>query len=244
MSDTLLLVGRKHTRSVTETHAARLRDRDAADRVRVATYDREPAELDAGVGGEDVYVVPMTVAPDRETIQGIPGAFPSANHCEPVGTSPAVTQALTDRAREAIDSDAGIGDTTRDVSVGIVAFGDTSLSEPRGVTEQHADRLRDSGAFDTVATAYLLQNPAAECIRYNLTGDTAVVVPFFIAGCEETDDAIPERIELDRGGITYADPLGTHEAVTDAIESELARARAIGGGTASVRPVATDGRGE
>jgi len=31
--------------------------------------------------------------------------------------------------------------------------------------------------------------------------------------------------------------------VTDAIEAELAKARAIGSGTAAVSPVATDGRG-
>ncbi|PSQ35787.1 cobalamin biosynthesis protein CbiX, partial [Halobacteriales archaeon QS_9_70_65] len=44
MADTLLLVGRAHTREVAQRHAARLRDRDVADEVVVETYERGPSE--------------------------------------------------------------------------------------------------------------------------------------------------------------------------------------------------------
>lgn len=233
MTDALLLVGRAHTREVAERHAARLRDRDVAASVRVATYERDPTELDVSLEGT-TYVVPMAVAPNRDTTRGIPGALPEARHCEPIGTSPAVSRALASRAAEAVTPGA-------DASLALVAFGDSSMAAPRRTTEAHAARLRSAGDFGEVTTAYMLQNPAAECVRYNLTGDRAVVVPFFVAACEETDRALPEKLELDRGGLAYADPLGDHEAVTDAIESEFARARAIDGGTAAVRPVATDG---
>jgi sirohydrochlorin ferrochelatase len=236
MTDTLLLVGRAHTRETANRHAARLRERDVADRVRVETYDREPSELDFE-GDADTYVVPMAVAPDRDTTRGIPGALPAARHCEPVGTSAAVTRALADRAREAVEPG-------EDASVALVAFGDTSMDEARRTTEKHAARLREDTGYGEVTTAYLLQNPAAECVRYNLGGDRAIAVPFFLAPCEETEEALPEKLELDRGGLAYADPLGDHEAVTDAIEAELSKARAIEAGTAAVAPVATDGAGE
>ena len=236
MADTLLLVGRAHTREVAQRHAARLRDRDVADEVVVETYERGPSELDAE-GGDSTYVVPMAVAPDRDTARGIPGALPAARHCEPVGTSPAVTRALGERAAEAAPADEA-------TSLALVAFGDTSREGHRRATEEHAARLRERAGYGEVTTAYLLQNPAAECVRYNLTGERAVVVPFFLASCEETERALPEKLELDRGGIDYADPLGAHEAVTDAIEAELAEARAMGSGTASVQPVAADGSGQ
>jgi len=235
MTDALLLVGRQHTRSVAQRHASRLRDRGVVDRVTVETYDRDPAELDAEVD-DGTYVVPMAVAPDRATTRGIPGELPAARHCRPVGTSPAVSRALADRAEEAVAP----GD---DASLALVAFGDTSREGARRTTEDHAARLRETAGYGEVTTAYLLQNPAAECVRYNLTGDRAVVVPFFLAACEETEQALPEKLDLDRGGLDYADPLGGHEAVTDAIEAEVAKARAMDAGTASVRPVATDGAG-
>jgi sirohydrochlorin ferrochelatase len=233
MTDTLLLVGRQHTRAVAETHAMRLRERGVADRIGVDTYDHDPAELSADTGGE-TYVVPMAVAPTRDTTRDIPGALPTAHHCEPVGTSPAVSRALADRAREAVAP----GD---DASLALLAFGDTSREGHRRATEAHATRLRESTRYGEVTAAYLLQNPAAECVRYNLSGDRAVAVPFFIAPCEETDSALPAKLELERGGLAYADPLGDHAAVTDAIEAEVAKARSLGSGTAAVDPVATDG---
>jgi sirohydrochlorin ferrochelatase len=232
MTDTLLLVGRTHTRDVARVHADRLRTRDVVDRVSVATYD-DPAELDPDAAGT-VYVVPMVAAPDRDTTRAIPGALPNARHCEPVGTSPAVAAALADRAGEALSPGP-------EASLALVAFGDSSGPMSRQTTERQADRLRETTAYGEVTTAYLLQNPAVECLRYNLSGERAVVVPFFLAAAEETERAIPERLELDRGGLAYADPLETHEAVTDAIEAELAKARAIGSGTAAVSPVAADG---
>lgn len=237
MTDTLLLVGREHTRTVARRHAERLRNRSIADRVVVRTYERDPAELEIAAPPEqEIYAVPLAPAPDHDTTRAIPGALPGAHHCEPVGTSPAIVRGLADRARDVVPS-------TADASLALVAFGDTSGSGSKTATEQQAARLRNATVYGEVTTAYLLQNPAVECLRYNLSGERAVVVPFFIAACEETDRAVPDKLELDRGGLYYADPLGTHEAVTDAIEAEFAKARSLGSGTATVRPVATDGRG-
>jgi len=236
MTDTLLLAAREHVGAVATRHADRLRERSVADRVVVSTYERDPSELEGGPDRGTTYVVPIAPAPTHDTTRAIPGALPAAHHCEPVGTSPAIVRGLADRARDVISA----GERT---SLALVAFGDTSADGSRATTERQAARLREATAYGEVTTAYLLQNPAVECLRYNLSGDRAVAVPFFFAPCEETERAIPEKLELDRGGLEYADPLGTHEAVTDAIEAEFAKARALGSGTAAVSPVATDGRG-
>jgi sirohydrochlorin ferrochelatase len=106
-----------------------------------------------------------------------------------------------------------------------------------------------------VRSCYLLQNPAVECVRYNVETPEAVAVPLFLARNEATDERIPAKLELDRGGIAYADPLGEHPGITDAIHAELERQRVLAGGeesrgsalgTSSMRtrrPVATDGEG-
>ena len=237
MTDTLLLVGRSHTRTVAQTHADRLRARDVADRIVVETYDRDPTSLDIAADS-DAYVVPMAPAPDRDTVRAIPGALPAAIHCTPVGTNPQIARGLVDRARSAAPE-------RNDTSLALVAFGNGSISGvgSRETTQAHAERLREATDYGEVTTAYLLQNPAVECLRYNLSGERAVVVPFFLAACEETTDAITEALELDRGGLEYTAPLGTHEAVTDAIEAEFEAARSLGATTAATQPVATDGRG-
>lgn len=236
MTDELLLVGRGRARTVLETHADRLRERGVAERVGIARYDDDPAELawPSGGRGDTRYVVPLAAAHDRDTTSRVPAALPDAYHCEPVGTCRAVTGALADRAREEVTAG-------EDATLALVAFGDTSRPYQRRATETHAARLRETTAYGEVVTAYLLQNPAAECVRYNVTGDRGVVVPFFVTECEATVEAIPEKLELDRGGLAYADPLGAHPAVTDAVAAEVAKARALGGRTAPVRPVATDG---
>jgi len=253
--DTLLLIGRETTDSgVYRTHARRLRERDVADSVRVCTYEHDPVrdlhdalvDVDAG----RVTAVPLCLAHTKETIDRIPAALATfegdVQYCEPVGRSPALTDAVRHRAQAARSG----GEATTLV---LVAFGNTSGSHHRDVTECHARRLRDRGEFAAVTTAYLLQNPTVECARYNVSTPAAVAVPLFVAPCSATTDDIPERLELGRGGLAYASPLGTSPAVTDAIQDRVETRRALtpAAGPRSfedaiadtARPMATDGEG-
>lgn len=257
-TETLLLIARENgdTREVLETHARRLADRTAVDRVAVATYGSEPVvdlrgrlvELDA----DRVYAVPMCVAHTYATVEDVPAALSvvegEVRYCEPVGRSPAVTDALAERARAV---DAGEGPA----SLALVGFGSGSTPFQRQSTEYHAERLRERGSYEEVVTCYLLQNPAVECVRYNVSAPRTVAVPLFLADSAATRGEIPEKLELDRGGVAYADPLGTHPRVTDAVAATLARERTLAlGATArptsfeaglpsARRPVATDGEG-
>ena len=72
---------------------------------------------------------------------------------------------------------------------------------------------------------------------------------------EATRERIPSALEVDRGGIEYAEPLLDHPGVTDALAAEVEKQRSLATGgssspqtfeatlTESQRPVATDGEG-
>lgn len=228
--DALLLLGRDtpHTRETLGTHAKRLRDRGVADAVHACHYDHEPRrdlrEPLSVVDADRVFALPMTAAHARETTVGVPAALDrleaTVHYCEPVCRSGAVTDALGDRAAEAAPGDAPD-------AVGLVALGASSQPYHRQVAEYHAARLRERGDYDDVATAFLVQNPAAECLRYNLDADDAVAVPLFVAGSDATDRDIPDRLELDRGGLAYANVLGTHPRLTDAVAGLVAEKRVL-----------------
>lgn len=254
--DALLLIGRRtgHTREVLETHADRLRRRGVAGSVRVLTYDSEPVrELRERLGDVEAdrsYALPFTVAHSHETTRDLPSllsSFPGeTQYCEPLGHSPAITDALLARSHERVEP----GPT---VTLVLVGFGSSSQPYHRQVAEYHAARIREATGYAAVHSCYLLQNPAVECARYNIETDRAVVVPLFAAHSDATDAEIPAKLELDRGGLAYADPLGDHPLVTDAIHGELARQRVLferggaDGFEASLagarQPVATDGEG-
>lgn len=254
--DTLLLIGRStgRARQVYEAHADRLRSRGVASEVRTLTYEREPLrelrdELRA-VEGERAFAVPLCMAHTRETTDDLPAALGRApapvTYCEPVGRNPAVTRAIVDRAAQCVDvpSDAGLV---------LVGFGASGTPYQRQAAEYHAARLRESDRYAEVTTCFLLQNPTVECARYNVSASETVAVPLFLAPGEATEQRIPAKLEVDRGGVAYADPLADHELVTDAIEAEVEKQRVlVDDGTPQTfeaalthqsRAVATDGEG-
>lgn len=256
-SDALLLVGRDagRARSTAETHARRLIDRDVVDEVHVATYDVEPslelADELAAVDADRVFALPTSLAHTYDSLDELPGALDrlsgEVQYCEPLGRSPAITELLTRRA-------ATLAPERPETSLVLVGLGSGATPHWRQVLGYHAERLRRRTSFGEVEACYLVQNPTVECVRYNVSGDRVVAVPVFLAACEATEERIPAKLELDRGGVEYAAPLGEHELVTDAIEAEVAKQRALAGdGPApdtfedalvrSRRSVATDGRG-
>lgn len=252
---TVLLVGQEsgENRGTLEAHAERLRARGLELDVRLVTFEQEPErELSATFGSlqsDTVYVVPMCLAHTRVTTELLPDAFThftgEVRYCEPVGRHGAVTKAIRDRAAEALEPG-------QDVTLILASMGNTSAPHQRRATETHADRIRETAEYGAVRTAYLVQNPAVECARYTVSTDRAVTVPLFLTRGPATDEEIPRKLELDRGGMAYADPLGEHERITTAIESVVHTQRAIAGElpttyedslTVTNRQMATDGDG-
>jgi len=224
--DALLLVGRDtgNARDVLATHAGRLRDAVDVDEIAVTTVGMEPERHldDVALDADRVFAVPLWFAHTHRTESAIPAALgrldATVHYGEPVGRSPSVTEAIADRAADVTNGRAP-------GSVALVAFGSSSNPDGRLTTEYHATRLRKRAAHDEVVPCYLLQNPAAECVRYNLAAERSVAVPLFLSASDVTRRRIPEALELDRGGLEYAAPLGDHEGVTDAIRTEVERVR-------------------
>jgi len=255
-SEALLLIGRDtpRARDLFETHADRLDRRGIVEEVHAATYGSEPVrelrERLEGVTADRVYAVPMCIAHTHDTTGDLPAALSyvpgEVRYCEPIGRSPAVTDALVRRASDLVPPGG-------DVSLVVVGFGSSSKPFHRQAAEYHAARIGEQSSYGEVVTCYLLQNPAVECARYNVSNDRAVAVPLFLARSEATEERIPAKLELERGGIEYADPLGTDPRITDAVAAEVAKQRALYGDAAPASfeaelarnrvPLAADGEG-
>lgn len=255
-TDTLLLIGRdsRGLRAAFETHAERLRTRGVADRVRLLAYDVDPvhdlADDLAGVGRGDVCAVPLSFGHTHDTLRAIPQALAyvdgGVTYCEPVGRSPAITDLVVERARE-------IAPLDERTSLVLVAFGSSSKPHQRRATERQAARVRERTDVGEVVDCYLVQNPTVECVRYNTTRERTVAVPLFVAESETTAERIPSKLELRRGGVSYAEPFGTHRRLTDAIHAEVEKQRVLadergstpgdGATLPDVTPALTDGEG-
>jgi sirohydrochlorin ferrochelatase len=253
IDDALLLIGRDtaHAREVFETHAQRLENSGVGE-VHVALYEHDPVdELDdtlATITADVVYALPLVVAHTYETTDGVPAALSAVSgdvyYCEPIGRNPAITGVLTDRASEQCrESD--------ESSLVLVGFGNSSQPYQRQVVEYHAARIRERTAYEEIVTCYLIQDPAVECARYNVSTDRSVVVPVFVSRNEATETEIPAKLELDQGGMSYAEPLGAHRDLTGVIHAEVEKQRVLrNAGTSfgdvdgsNTYPVVTDGSG-
>jgi sirohydrochlorin ferrochelatase len=254
--EALVLVGTDtpDARDVLRTHANRLRDRPVADSIHTAFYGPEPIrdlrDPFESVTADTAYVVPMRAAHTHETTDDVPAALSylsgEVRYCEPIGGSSAATGVLAERAAARLSAGS-------DATVLLVAFGSSSLPYQRQTAEYHAARIREQTDYGEVQTSYLVQNPAVECARYNVSNDRVVAAPLFAYRTEATDEQIPAKLDLDRGGVEYADPLGAHPRITRAIRAEVEKQRVLAAEDYSAsfeaslaqvrRPMATDGYG-
>lgn len=94
-------------------------------------------------------------------------------------------------------------------------------SEVRPVAERHADRLRDAGVVDTVATATYEVEPETE-LRETLSevrGDRVYAVPMCFAHTHETLKDVPRALNRLSAEVRYCEPIGKRRAVTEAIRN-------------------------
>jgi len=230
INGTLLLVGR-HTNGSSqalEVHAERLRDRDIAASVRVAHYDRTHAidgdgtalsktgALDDG----EVFLLPVLMTNTRgaeHAVRAIATSIPnSVCVCDPIGRVPAVSRLLLERAAETAQP-------TEDTALVLVGFGSGSAPGSRETLKYHERRLRKRSDYADVRSCYLLQDPAAECVRYNVSRRRMVVVPAFVSPGPAIRTEIRAKIRDDRGRVAYAEPIGTHSLLTDAMYAAVAK---------------------
>jgi len=132
----------------------------------------------------------------------------------------------------------------------IVAHGSHLNPDASTPTERHADRIRETGAFDEVRTAYWKEEPSFRNALRTVGADQVYVVPLFISEGYFTEQVIPRELRLeefepedwDSDGtdadhvtvraedvdktVHYCGPVGTHDSMSDVI---VQRARSVTG---------------
>jgi len=123
----------------------------------------------------------------------------------------------------------------------IVAHGSHLNPESSTPTYEHADTIRQVGAFDEVVAGFWKEEPHVREVLRTVTADEVFVVPLFISEGYFTEEVIPRELRLDGWAedawesdgtsatsvtltaadtgqrIHYCGPAGTHDAMTDVI---------------------------
>jgi sirohydrochlorin cobaltochelatase len=122
----------------------------------------------------------------------------------------------------------------------IVAHGSHLNPASSTPAQDHADRIRATGAFEEVREAYWKEEPSLRNALRTVAGEEVYVVPLFVSEGYFTEEVIPRELRLefeaedwnsdgtsadavaldaaDTGQtVHYCGPVGTHDAMSDAI---------------------------
>ncbi len=234
-TETVLLIGPStNTASgVLDSHAKRLGQRSFADEVDTATFETDPVRELRGqftdITTERVYAVPVITAHTSTTMERLPTALSyisgDVRYCEPVGRSPAVTEIIVRRTSGLVSAD-------EEASMILVSSGCSSKPYHRQAAEYHAARIRDQSSYTDVVTCHLVQDPAIECVHYEVSNGRVVAVPLFFTRNENTSK-LSRKLGFERGNVDWIDPFSSHPRITDAIRAEVEKQRALDDGPPS-----------
>ena len=110
--------------------------------------------------------------------------------------------------------------------VALVLAGHGSHRNPESARPvyDHAARLRDRGAFEEVREAFWKEEPSLRNVLRTVESDEVVVVPLFMAAGYFSEQVLPRELRLTddwrldvEKTVRYADPVGTHDAMTDVV---------------------------
>ncbi len=99
----------------------------------------------------------------------------------------------------------------------------------------HADRIRATGRYDEVRTAFWKEEPSLREVLRTVASDAVVVVPVLMSDGYFAREVVPRELRLDAEdrdaatSVAYADPVGTHDAMTDVVLERARRARTATG---------------
>jgi sirohydrochlorin cobaltochelatase len=123
----------------------------------------------------------------------------------------------------------------------IVAHGSHLNPDASTPTYEHADTIREAGAFDEVGTAFWKEEPSFREVLRTVESDEVYVVPLFISEGYFTEQVIPRELRLEEWAedawnsdgtsathatleagdvdktVHYCGPVGTHDAMSDVI---------------------------
>ncbi|WP_435177252.1 CbiX/SirB N-terminal domain-containing protein [Halorussus sp. AFM4] len=112
----------------------------------------------------------------------------------------------------------------------IAGHGSHRNSDSATPTHVAVDAARERGAFAEVRPAFWKEAPSFREVCHTVDADEAVVVPLFVSEGYFVEQVLPREFglgERDRGAdgpdFRYADPVGTHSAMTDVIAERAKR---------------------
>jgi len=138
-------------------------------------------------------------------------------------------------------------DENHDQALVIVAHGSHLNPDSSTPTFEHADRIRETGAFAEVREAFWKEEPSFREALRTVTAEEVFVVPLFISEGYFTEQVIPRELRLEEWDVDawdsdgtsadsatlrasdvektvhYTGPVGTHDAMTDVIVSRAER---------------------
>ncbi len=133
------------------------------------------------------------------------GARPALRLCPPVGLDPLLASLVADRAGTAC-RDFGLEPTA--CSLLIVGHGSTKGPDSREATERQAGRVRATGRFAAVLTAYLEEPPAIAAALETLPGLVVIVALFAAAGLHAGRDIVEAIAATHREDVIYLGAIG------------------------------------
>ena len=125
----------------------------------------------------------------------------------------------------------------------IVAHGSHLNPDSSAPTHEHADTIRETGAFDEVRTGFWKEEPSLRETLRTVEADEVFLVPLFVSEGYFTEQVIPRELRLEGWDVDdwgsdglsadsvtltaadvektvhYCGPVGTHEAMTDVLIS-------------------------
>jgi sirohydrochlorin cobaltochelatase len=248
------------------SHADHIREVGGFDEVRETFWKEEPSfrEVLRTLASEEVYVVPLFISEGYFTEQVIPrelrleGWDPdlwdsdgvSAGHatlpagdvektvhyCGPVGTHPAMTDVVVERA-QSVTGDPNVGEG---VGLAVVGHGTERNENSAKAIHYHADRVRERGRFAEVQALFMDEDPEVDDVTDHFDCRDVVVVPLFVADGFHTQEDIPEDMGLtddyrtgydvpagvDGHRIFYSGAVGTEDLMADVVLERAADAGA------------------
>jgi sirohydrochlorin cobaltochelatase len=137
----------------------------------------------------------------------------------PLGTLPEMAELVAARARAA--APAG----TRLSSALLLVMGHGTPRDPgsAGAVTDVCARLSARGEFGRVAPAFIDQDPRVDDALAAAREALVLLVPFLVAAGWHGGDTVPRELGLDRrrSQVVYTEPVGTHPALIETVESVL-----------------------
>ncbi|GAB6861022.1 hypothetical protein JCM17092_11110 [Haloplanus litoreus] len=191
----------------TYAHADAIRERGPFEQVREAFWKESPSFRAAvrTVDADVAYVVPLFVSQGYFVDRVLPREFglgvadvtgtdhePDVVYTDPVGTHPAMTEVVAERARRYLDDDVAEAET----ALAVIGHGTERNPNSADAIYDHVEALRETTAFAEVGALFMDEAPYVDDVLDRFDAADVAVVPLFIADGFHTQDEIPELLGI------------------------------------------------